>query len=148
MFNRELVRKAHKETKKMKKEFPNINYQFQFGLEMKYLLSKKEEENKLKEVKTMSMNYGLDSFTKEKCGDMAVEVPEKVVSDLGNSSEHTFEVSYSAWTKYGKHRLYYSIDGARNSQGYIDLDKRTVDGKSGKVRAALYFGIEQGAIQL
>lgn len=51
-FNGELVRKAHKETKKMKKEFPNINYQFQFGLEMKYLLSNiKEVENIMVELK-------------------------------------------------------------------------------------------------
>ena len=99
------------------------------------------------EVKTLSMNYGLDNFTKEKCGDREVEVPEKIVADLGESTECTFEVSYSAWTKYGKHRLYYTVDGERRSQGYIDLDKKTAEGK-GKVGAALYFGIQQNAIQL
>jgi hypothetical protein len=51
-FNGELVRKAHKETKKMKKEFPEITYQFQFGLEMKYLLSEiKEVEDTMVELK-------------------------------------------------------------------------------------------------
>ncbi|CAB1242831.1 hypothetical protein CLOSBL3_10570 [Clostridiaceae bacterium BL-3] len=147
MFSKKLVRKAHEETKKMKKEFPEVNYSFQFGLEMKYLLSEKEEENKVEEVKTMSMNYGLDDFTKEKCGEFEIEVPQKVVSDLGKSLEHTFEISYSAWAKYGKHRLYYTVDDGKTSQGYIDLDKKKAEGK-GKVGAALYFGIEQGAIQL
>ena len=47
MFNKELVIKAHKLAKETKKEFPIVNYQFQFGLEMKYLLSNLEEVKKV-----------------------------------------------------------------------------------------------------
>lgn len=44
-FSEGLLKEAHKLTKEIKKEYPEINYSFQFGLEMKYLLSNKEGEN-------------------------------------------------------------------------------------------------------
>lgn len=51
-FTGELIRKAHKETRNMKKEFPIVTYKFQFGLEMSYLLSQiKEVENIMVELK-------------------------------------------------------------------------------------------------
>lgn len=46
-FNKELIRKAHKLTKEIKKEYPEVDYRFQFGICLKYLLSNKEE-NKLR----------------------------------------------------------------------------------------------------
>ena len=51
-FTGELIRKAHEETRNMKKEFPIVTYKFQFGLEMSYLLSQiKEVENIMVELK-------------------------------------------------------------------------------------------------
>ena len=39
----ELIRKAHKMTREIKEEFPNVDYKFQFGLCMSYLLKNKED---------------------------------------------------------------------------------------------------------
>lgn len=39
MFNKELVKEAHRLAKEIKREYPEVNYSFQFGLNMKYLLS-------------------------------------------------------------------------------------------------------------
>jgi len=65
-FNGELVSKAHKETKKIKKEFPEINYSFQFGLEMKYLLSKiKRIEDVIKMDKVEMVQQELKKVCKE-----------------------------------------------------------------------------------
>ena len=51
-FTGELIRKAHEETRNMKKEFPIVTYKFQFGLEMSYLLSEiKGVENTMVELK-------------------------------------------------------------------------------------------------
>lgn len=41
-FSKELIIKAHKLTKVIKKEFQDVNYRFQFGISIKYLLSNKE----------------------------------------------------------------------------------------------------------
>jgi len=38
-FNGELIREAHRLTKEIKREYPEVTYSFQFGLTMKYLLS-------------------------------------------------------------------------------------------------------------
>lgn len=38
-FNGELVREAHRLTRGIKAEYPEVTYSFQFGLNMKYLLS-------------------------------------------------------------------------------------------------------------
>lgn len=43
----EIIRKAHKMTREIKAEFPSVDYKFQFGLCMSYLL--KEQENEMVE---------------------------------------------------------------------------------------------------
>lgn len=41
---KELMKKAHEMTKEIKKEFPEVDYKFQLGLCMSYLLNEKKEE--------------------------------------------------------------------------------------------------------
>lgn len=49
MSNKELFKKAHKMTKEIKKEYPEVNYMFQFSLCLTYL--KEEGENTMVELK-------------------------------------------------------------------------------------------------
>lgn len=52
MTKREIMIKAHKMTKEVKKEFPNVNYKFQFGLCLSYILEEERKEVvKMKELK-------------------------------------------------------------------------------------------------
>ncbi|MEY8001590.1 hypothetical protein AB8U03_15580 [Clostridium sp. Mt-5] len=63
-FNGELIRKAHKLTKEIKSEYPEVNYQFQFGLSLKYLLSNKEEGKMGKiEIIINFIEKGIDEIT-------------------------------------------------------------------------------------
>lgn len=50
-FNKELIIKAHKLTKEIKAEYKDVDYKFQFGLVIKYLLSENKEESKIVELK-------------------------------------------------------------------------------------------------
>jgi hypothetical protein len=45
-----IFKKAHQMTKEIKREYPEVSYQAQFGLCLSFLLSEKEEE--VKEMKT------------------------------------------------------------------------------------------------
>lgn len=47
-FTKELIIKAHTMTKEIKKEYKEVDYRFQFGLCLKYLLSNKEEKKMIK----------------------------------------------------------------------------------------------------
>lgn len=52
MLNKELVKKAHEMAREIKGEYPEVNYQIQFGLCVSYLLSEeKGEYNKMVELK-------------------------------------------------------------------------------------------------
>ena len=106
-FNGELVRKAHEETKKMKKEFPMITYSFQFGLEMKYLLSEiKEVENVMVELKGSKKQVAwAEDIRKEKMKDWKKEQEDlkdvenkKYAAELTAAAERIFSVeSASNW---------------------------------------------------
>ena len=58
MTKKEIMVKAHKMVKELRKEYPSINYHFQLGLCMKYLV---EEEKLNKEI---DVNYFMDYYTK------------------------------------------------------------------------------------
>lgn len=47
MFNKNLIKEAHRLAKEIKAEHPEVNYNFQFGLNIKYLLSKVEGVEKV-----------------------------------------------------------------------------------------------------
>ena len=46
-----VMKEAHRLTKEIKKEFPNVDYKFQLGICMSYLLNKKESDKKVIIVK-------------------------------------------------------------------------------------------------
>ncbi len=51
MFNKNLAQDAHRIAREIKKQFPEIDYNFQFGINIKYLLSKvKEVEETMAEI--------------------------------------------------------------------------------------------------
>lgn len=47
MFNKNLIKEAHRIAREIKREYPKVNYKFQFGLNVKYLLSKVEGVEKV-----------------------------------------------------------------------------------------------------
>lgn len=49
MLNSELLRKAHKMTKEIKEQYPEVNYKFQYGLCLSYLLKIGEEAKVVRE---------------------------------------------------------------------------------------------------
>ena len=46
-----LFKKAHEMTRKMKERYPEVDYQTQFGLYVSYLFEKEREEEEVKELK-------------------------------------------------------------------------------------------------
>lgn len=114
-FNGEIVRKAHKETKKMKKEFPIVTYKFQFGLEMKYLLSNiKEVENIMVELKGSKKQVAwAEDIRKEKMKDWKKEQEnlkdaenKKYVAELTAAAERIFSIkNASNWIDMRNHSI-------------------------------------------
>lgn len=51
-----IMKKAHEMTRELKEKYPEINYQFQLGLCISYLLEEKEETAVLLEVKDWMLN--------------------------------------------------------------------------------------------
>ena len=47
-FSSEIIKKAHEMVKEIKKEYSEVDYRFQFGICLKYLLSKKKENKMVK----------------------------------------------------------------------------------------------------
>ena len=48
MTNKEIFKKAHKLTKEIKAQYPEVDYRFQFGLCLSFLMNEKEETMKVK----------------------------------------------------------------------------------------------------
>lgn len=146
MFDKELVKEAHRLAREIKTEYPEVNYSFQFGICIKYLLSNKEVEKVL--IKTMSSNYELKNFETVKLSEnREIELPTVAVSDYDSKAlKCEFSLDYTVWSKYGKERIYVSIDGNR-AYAYIDVTNGTVEGK-GKAIAALYWAVKNGQIKI
>ena len=114
-FKGEIVRKAHKEPKKMKKEFPEIDYQFQFGLEMQYLLSEiKEVENVMVELRGSKKQIAwAEDIRNEKMEDWKKEQEnlkdaenKKYVAELTAAAERIFSVeNASNWIDMRNHSI-------------------------------------------
>ena len=58
----ELMREAHKMTREMKSKYPEVDYKFQLGLCIKYLLNKKEDESKMKPILNNYTQKGLKNY--------------------------------------------------------------------------------------
>jgi len=114
MFNKELVVKAHEETKKIRTEYPEITYSFQFGLEMKYLLSQiKGVENMIKLIGSQKQIAWAEKIRNEKMGDWKKEVDfmkdaenKKYVVELTAAAERIFSIeSASTWIDLKGHSI-------------------------------------------
>lgn len=113
-FSGKLVRKAHKLTREIKKEYPEVNYSFQFGLEMKCLLSQKEEENKVVELKGSKKQVTwaedirkekLEQWEKEK-DYMKDAENQDYVAELTAAAERIFSIEYASnWIDARNHSI-------------------------------------------
>ena len=146
MFNKKLVKEAHRLAREIKIEYPEVDYRFQFGICMKYLLSEREVEEVV--IKTSSSNYELKNFENVKLGkDRTIELPTVVVADYESKVlRDEFSLDYTVWQKYGKERIYVSVCGKR-AYAYIDVTNKAVEGK-GKAIAALYWAVKNGQIKM
>ncbi len=114
-FNEELVRKAHKLTREMKKEFPMIAYSFQFGLEMQYLLSNiKEVENTMVELKGTPKQVAWA----EKIRDEKMEEWKKEQEDLKDAENKKYADELTAAAE----RIF-SVESASN---WIDMRNASI----------------------
>lgn len=114
-FNGEIVRKAHKETKETKKEFPEIDYQFQFGLEMQYLLSEiKEVENVMVELRGSKKQIAwAEKIRAEKMEDW-----KKEQDDLKDAENKKYVVELTAAAK--------RIFSVENASNWIDMRNHSI----------------------
>lgn len=55
MLNSELVRNAHKMAKEIKVQYPGVDYKFQYGLCLSYLLNEKGEDKMESAIETLEM---------------------------------------------------------------------------------------------
>ncbi len=114
-FNGELVRKAHKLTREMKKEFPVVTYKFQFGLEMTYLLSEiKEVEDIMVELKGTPKQVAWA----EKIRDEKMEDWKKEQEDLKDAENQKYADELTAAAE----RIF-SIENASN---WIDMRNASI----------------------
>jgi hypothetical protein len=74
MTKSELFKKAHKNTKEMKKEYKEINYRFQFGIELKELYKTKKEKLSKHEIIELLRKQGLNAKLWEKYGKCRIYV--------------------------------------------------------------------------
>ena len=114
-FTGELIRKAHKETRNMKKEFPIVTYKFQFGLEMSYLLSQiKEVENIMVELKGSEKQIAWA----EKIRDEKMEDWKKEQEDLKDAENKKYADELTAAAE--------RIFSVENASNWIDMRNASI----------------------
>ena len=100
---REIMVKAHKLTREMKEEFPEVDYKFQLGLCLKELMAERNQEQEL------TLEEKLDKALEEKANKVGANPV------------------WNKWEKGQHSRMYYSytyyIKGRRHDVkcGYLDL---------------------------
>ncbi|BDC03423.1 hypothetical protein [Clostridium perfringens] len=92
-----IMKEAHKLTKEIKNEFPNVDYKFQLGICMSYLLNKKEDE------RTIELSKELDITMEEAVQLVAVEKHYQA------EYERDSKIEFSIWEGYGKRRAYIKL---------------------------------------
>ncbi len=91
----EIIRKAHKMTREIKEEFPSVDYKFQFGLCMSYLI---EEEKKGEKKLTAYEKFLLEKQKNEVKTVKSME--DKIIEKLEEiCKENGWEADYNIWTK-------------------------------------------------
>lgn len=108
-FSKELIIKAHKLTKVIKKEFPDVNYRFQFGISIKYLLSNKE-------VKKMNELEGTERQIK-----FATDIRNYVIAQINSINISMFKILSHKDFCSKKIRLIKAIEKQKKAKVIIDI---------------------------
>ena len=129
-----LFKKAHEMTRKMKERYPEVDYQTQFGLYVSYLFEegKEEEEVKARVNLVGSIYVTLEDFEEIETSRGTFNLPTVVIDEEMNIKKI---VDYSVWENYGKCRIYMNELG-----GYIEVLK---DGSVEVVEKGRY-AVERG----
>ena len=122
-----IMKEAHRLTREIKKEFPEVDYQAQLGICLSFLYNEGAEEAEEKEEETLEIGTWSSKFE--------VRATERIETSEGifNMPTVVFDPSlsiggveltfwYKTWEKYGKTRIYFHDD----ADGFIEI-------KNGKI---------------
>jgi len=108
-FNGELVREAHKLTREIRAEYPEVDYRFQFGLNLRYLLSEiKGVEKKMDKVEMVQQELkkvceehgGLTEKTNTRIDNIEADFEEDM-EDMGDVRTYTNMIdAKNVWEAY------------------------------------------------
>ena len=116
-----IFKKAHEMTRKFKEEYPEVDYQAQFGLCLSFLFEEEKEEEKEEEIKEARVNVVGDKWVSMKCfTEVQTSRGTFTLPEIVEDEEMEFkkEVNYGVWEKYGKCRIYMNGLG-----GFIEIWK-------------------------
>lgn len=98
-FSKELMKKAHDLTKEIKAEFPGVDYKFQFGICLKYLLSNKEDTDMVQLKGSEKQIAWAEKIRAEKLADWEKEKVEmegkhnqKYIQDFTEAAERILSI--------------------------------------------------------
>jgi len=113
-MTKNIMKEAHKMTKEMKKQYPEINYQMQLGLNIQFLVEMSSELNAEK-AQRMITN---EKEVRQRYNGNNLSTNNKLQGP--GLVERT---NFKFWSNYGKTRLYYTmtIDGIAVKDTYIDM---------------------------
>lgn len=122
MNKKEMFVKAHELTKEIKKEFPEVDYKFQFALCLAYFQEGGYEMSE--RTSEISKDLGITE-------DEAVEL-ENVEKAVNAYYHDNYKLDFNLWEKGGKRRVYFKTQSRcknANAKGnYYDLiEKRLYD---------------------
>ena len=117
-FSKEIMIKAHKMVKDIKGQYPEINYQFQLGLCLSYLI----EEGKSMSERVEELMKEMD-ITEEEAKEL--EQVEKCYQEEYNENE---KINFSLWSKGEYRRVYIACPWrsrtANGHKNYYDLNTK------------------------
>lgn len=110
-----IMKEAHKMTREIKKEYPEVDYQAQLGICLSFLYEEeKEMEEKKLEIGTWNRKFEVIATEKVETSEGSFNMPT-VVFDEKLETKLTF--GYNVWEKYGKTRIYFSDD----ANGFVEI---------------------------
>ena len=113
-----IMKEAHRMTREIKKEYPEVDYQAQLGICLSFLYEKeKEMEEKKLEIGTWNSKFEVRATEEIKTAEGIFNMPTVVFDpslSIGGAELHFW---YKAWEKYGKVRIYFHDD----ADGFIEI---------------------------
>lgn len=113
-MTKEIMKKAHELTKEMKKQYPEINYQMQLGLNIQFLIELSSELN-VEKAQRMITN---EKEVRQRYNGSNLSTNNKL-----QGAGFVERTNFKVWANYGKLRLYYTIkiDGIEVKETYLDI---------------------------